>query len=329
VTDIESNGSQLPTVLLAGATGYIGKHVCETLLNRGFHVLSLGRGKSKTEDHRNFEHISIDICSDKEMTEFARSGRQIDALISCLGSRTGGRRDAWAVEFGANKNLLNLSLLMSSKKFVLLSAICVQRPRLEFQFAKIAFEDHLIASGITYSIVRPTAYFKSLAGQIENLKAGKAFVVFGKGVGTACKPISAKDLSDYICGCLEDPKRQNKVLPIGGPGPSITPIEQGEMLFRLLDKKPNFCYLPSIMFRIISALIAPLSLISEKISNLREFIHIGHYYATESMLFWDETKERYSSKETPEYGCDTLENFYCEVLKSGMEGQELGDHKLF
>jgi len=218
---------------------------------------------------------------------------------------------------------------MSAKKFVLLSAICVQKPRLEFQFAKIAFEDHLIASGITYSIIRPTAYFKSLAGQIENLKAGKAFVMFDKGVGTACKPISAKDLSEYICECLEDPELQNKVLPIGGPGPSISPIEQGEMLFRLLGKKPNFSRVPSIMFRVISALIAPLALISEKISNLREFMHIGHYYATESMLFWDSTKKRYSAKGTPEYGCDTLENFYREVLKSGIEGQELGDHKLF
>jgi divinyl chlorophyllide a 8-vinyl-reductase len=123
---------------LVGATGYIGKYVCETLLSRGCSVLSLGRASVKREGHNNFEQISINLCSDKEMAEFAQSDRQIDAVISCLGSRAGGRRDAWAVEFGANKNLLNLAAIMGAKNFVLLSAICVQKPKLEFQYAKIA-----------------------------------------------------------------------------------------------------------------------------------------------------------------------------------------------
>ncbi len=40
--------------------------------------------------------------------------------------------------------------------FVLLSAICVQKPLLAFQKAKLAFEAHLPEQGLTYSIVRPT-----------------------------------------------------------------------------------------------------------------------------------------------------------------------------
>ena len=101
------------------------------------------------------------------------------------------------------------------------------------------------------------------------------------------------------------------------------------MLFRLLNKKPKFARVPSTMFRAISVMMAPLALISEKISDLREFVHIGHYYATESMLFWDETSQKYSSDKTPEYGHDSLENFYREVLKSGLGDHKLGDHKLF
>lgn len=324
-----SDGLRSQTVVLAGATGYIGKYVCKTLLNRGFRVFSLGRSPTKSEAHQNLEHLSIDLCSSRVMEEFTKSDIQTDAVISCLGSRAGGRRDAWAVEYGANKNLLSLAPIMGAKKFVLLSAICVQKPKLEFQFAKIAFENELISSGMSYSIVRPTAYFKSLAGQIEKLKAGKPFTIFGKGVGTACKPISAQDLSDYICDCLENPERRNKILPIGGPGPSITPVEQGEILFRLLNKNPKFTSIPSSMFKVISTTMAPLAMISEKISDLREFVHIGHYYATESMLLWDETLQKYSSEKTPEYGHESLEDFYREVLNSGLGGHDLGDHKLF
>lgn len=54
---------------------------------------------------------------------------------------------------------------------MLLSAICVQKPLLEFQKAKLELEAELVKaaaareSPVSYSIVRPTAFFKSLAGE--------------------------------------------------------------------------------------------------------------------------------------------------------------------
>jgi divinyl chlorophyllide a 8-vinyl-reductase len=54
---------------------------------------------------------------------------------------------------------------------VLLSAICVQKPELAFQHAKLAFERALIDSGLAYTIVRPTAFFKSLSGQVDRVSA--------------------------------------------------------------------------------------------------------------------------------------------------------------
>ncbi len=77
--------------------------------------------------------------------------------------------------------------------FVLLSAICAQKPVLAFQKAKLAFEAHLLEQGLTYSIVRPTAFFKSLSGQVARVKQGGPFLVFGDGRLTACKPISDAD----------------------------------------------------------------------------------------------------------------------------------------
>jgi uncharacterized protein YbjT (DUF2867 family) len=64
---------------------------------------------------------------------------------------------------------------------VLLSAICVQKPLLAFQQAKLAFEKLLIESGLIYSIVRPTAFLKSLSGQVERVRKGRPFVVLGDG----------------------------------------------------------------------------------------------------------------------------------------------------
>ena len=79
----------------------------------------------------------------------------------------GEQKDSWAIDYQATLNALEAARGAGAAHFVLLSAICVQRPLLEFQRAKLKFEGALQAAGdITYSIVRPTAFFKSLAGQV-------------------------------------------------------------------------------------------------------------------------------------------------------------------
>jgi divinyl chlorophyllide a 8-vinyl-reductase len=74
--------------------------------------------------------------------------------------------------------LLQLAKDTGVKHCVMLSAICVQKPLLAFQHAKLAFENELMHSGLTYSIVRPTAFFKSLSGQLQRVKAGKPYLIF-------------------------------------------------------------------------------------------------------------------------------------------------------
>lgn len=79
------------------------------------------------------------------------------------------QKDSWAIDYQATKNVLDVAKEEGAKHFVLLSAICVQKPLLEFQHAKLKFEEALQTAGdITYSIVRPTAFFKSLAGQVQS-----------------------------------------------------------------------------------------------------------------------------------------------------------------
>ena len=77
------------------------------------------------------------------------------------------QKDSWAIDYQATSNVLKAAQGAGASHFVLLSAICVQKPLLEFQHAKLKFEEELQqAEGITHSIVRPTAFFKSVAGQV-------------------------------------------------------------------------------------------------------------------------------------------------------------------
>ena len=275
------------------------------------------------------ENYSIDIIDSSKMRDFSKICPNFDLIISCLGSRTGGIKDSWNVEFMANKNLLELGKSRAIGQFILLSAICLQRPRLEFQYAKIAFEKILINSGINYTIIRATSFFKSLSGQVKKVKNGKKFIYFDDGQRTSCKPISEKNLAEFICKCINSREKFKKVLPIGGPGPALTPIMMGTMLFEIINEKPRFRSIPSRIFKMADKSIAPLSFFSEKARNTRQFLKIAHYYASESMLFYNLKTESYDEKLTPEYGNDRLENHYQKLLSSELINDELGAHKLF
>lgn len=214
-------------VLVAGASGTIGRAVVKDLIEQGHAAIALLReGTGQPEELAGGIPVQADLA-DANRLATVMSEHRIDTVISCIASRSGSPKDAEAVDFRANLNLLNAAEQGGVDHFILLSAICVQRPLLAFQHAKIAFERALKASKIDHTIVRPTAFFKSLSGQIDRVLAGKPFLIFGNGELTRCKPISDADLARYIVDCMHLPERRGATLPIGGPGPAITLKRQG------------------------------------------------------------------------------------------------------
>ena len=314
-------------ILVAGATGTIGHAVTQELVRRGHDVAAVVRDTSAampaSVDQREAELTDRDAALD------ALTGIRVDAVVSCIASRTGVPDDAWRVDCEANRTLLRVAHEAGANRFVLLSAICVQRPRLAFQHAKLAFEAELVASGLDYTIVRPTAFFKSLSGQIERVRRGKPFLVFGDGTETACKPIGEADLARFIADSLADPGARNRILPIGGPGNAITPRDQGRLLFELTGMPPRFRSVSPSVFRLARGLLAPLGVIWPAARRKAELARIGHYYATESMLLWDEDRQRYDADATPSTGSERLEDYYRRMLEGGVGDTGLGEHKLF
>ena len=325
-------------VLLLGATGTIGMATARALLRRGHQVVCLIRprqGVGATQADTNLsERLAGTTIMWGNATEesFWKQAdlayARFDAVVSCMASRMGSPQDAWRVDHQAHVWALHAAQAAGVKHFVQLSAICVQKPLLAFQHAKLAFEKALIESGLTYSIVRPTAFFKSLSGQLDRVKKGKPFLMFGDGQLTACKPISDDDLADFLVGCLHDVSRHNQILPIGGPGPAITPLAQGEQLFALLGKPPHFKRVPVGLLDVIVGVLSVLGKLMPAAAEKAELARIGRYYATESMLVWDAQAQRYDALATPSHGSQTLFDAYARWVK-GEGAPDRGEHAVF
>lgn len=285
-------------IALAGASGTIGAAVLRRLQAEGHEVAVVPRAT-----------LAEPLALARALAE-----RACEVVISCIASRSGAPRDAEAVDYEANARLLAAAQGAGAEQFILLSAICVQKPLLAFQHAKLKFEAELQASGIGYTIIRPTAFFKSLSGQVKRVKAGKPFLIFGDGNLTRCKPISDDDLARFIAGCIGNPQAMGKVLPIGGPGPAISLREQGDLLFALTGQEPRFRSVSPAMFTWAERLLSLGAPFSARFAEKAEYARIARYYATESMLVLDPVSGEYSAELTPEYGSETLADHYRRLL---------------
>jgi divinyl chlorophyllide a 8-vinyl-reductase len=325
----ETNPADSGVILLAGATGYLGKHVARTLVRRGYRVLAPVRDSSSNRPVlAGVDYRETRLDDPRALLDDLGTDR-IDAVISCLASRSGSREDAWRVDHAMNRNLLSVARALHARRFVLLSAICVQKPRLAFQQAKLAFEGELAESGMPFVIVRPTAFFKSLSGQLERVRRGKPFLLFGAGTLTRCKPISEADLARFLVDCLDCPDRRDRIVPIGGPGPAVSPRQQGEWLFEALGKEPRFRSISPDWFHKGAWVLDVASRIFPRFKDTAEFARIAHYYATESMLAWNPDTGEYEAGATPEFGTETLRDHYRRLVEGDGGDQALGEHQLF
>ena len=93
-------------VLLFGATGTIGQATCKALLHVGHEVVCFVRQPSQTQTHALLAGAQLrfgDVQSIESVKNNGLQGEHFDAVVSCMASRTGAPKDAWAIDYQGPK----------------------------------------------------------------------------------------------------------------------------------------------------------------------------------------------------------------------------------
>lgn len=236
----------MKNVLVAGATGYLGRHLIKELKKKDYHVRALARDSKKLEDLR--EHI--DEIFEGEVTKpdtLHGICDGIDCIISSIGiTRQKDGLTYMDVDFKGNKNLLDLALTNNISKFIYVSVINADLMKdLKMIQAKEMFVDELVVSGLNYTIIRPTGFYSDMLEFLKMAKKGKV-ALFGNG-NNKINPIHGVDLAEVCIKAMDSPEKE---INVGGPE-TFTFREITELAFEVLNKKVKISTLPIWMMRMI------------------------------------------------------------------------------
>lgn len=240
-------------VLIAGATGYLGRYLCAEYQRRGWYVIALVRKATQAAP------IAADQLVEAQATDPATlkgvmAGSEL--VVSCLGiTRQSDGLDYWDVDYQANLNLLREAERAGVGQFVYIHVLgATEMARVPMVAAKSAFVAELQRAPLTATIVAPTGYFSDMSDFLAMAQSGRVWL-FGNG-NKRINPIHGADLATATAEAVE---AQLPWLDVGGPD-IFTQRELAELAFASLGKTPRITFLPDIIRRIVLCvlpLVAP------------------------------------------------------------------------
>jgi uncharacterized protein YbjT (DUF2867 family) len=237
-------------VLVAGATGYLGKYVLKEFIKNGYWVRALGRSLQKLDSiDQEIDDIFIGEATDKN--SLAGLCNNIDIVFSSIGITK--QKDGLTymdVDYQANKNILDEAVKSGVRKFIYVSVFGVEKMRdLKAIRAKLKFENELKDSGLDYSIIYPNGFFSDMAEYLEMAKRGKGMVI-GNGENKI-NPIHGADLAEI---CVSAVHSNKSVIEAGGPE-VFTHNDIFEIAFEVCSSKPKISRFPLWMKNVYLAII--------------------------------------------------------------------------
>jgi len=226
-------------ILVAGASGYLGRYVVKTFKQRGFWVRALGRDAAKLNSIGEYaDELFIGEVTDPKSLDGLCDG--IDVVFSSVGiTRQKDGLTYRDVDYQGNRNLLTIAEESGVSKFVYVHVLNAEKlQHIAMIEAKQAFVDELKQSALAHTVICPSGFFSDMEEFLSMARSGRVYL-FGDG-SNRINPIHGADLAEVCADALEGPEPQ---LDVGGPD-VFTYREIAELAFDVIGKPGKITCLP-------------------------------------------------------------------------------------
>lgn len=249
----------MKTVLVAGATGNVGKYFVQVLKERGYVVKVLVRNSEKLSQTRGedgqFIYPLIDevIVGDVNQPETLHGCcEQVDYVVSSIGlTKKSNGLTFQDVDYKGNVHLLREAEKSGVEKMMYIHVFMNGEWKAPGSLieAKENFVKELKASEIPHMIIRPTGYFSDMTQILQMAKKGRVYLL---GDGRAkMNPIHERDVAQFSTDALH---KKNQTLDVGGPE-IYTYKEIAQLAFIAQKKKPRLTHIPVVILEVISLVL--------------------------------------------------------------------------
>ena len=258
----------MASVLVAGATGYLGRYVVAELHRRGHLVRAVVRDRDRARREGPWGSPSLDGLVDEwalgNVTDprFTRSlAADVEHVVSALGV-TRQKTDPWQIDNLANLAILN-SALKHAGSFTYINALGGDRCPARLTRAKSAFAQTLSVAEICSQIINPPAYFSDMTEVLA--MAGRGLVAVFR-PEARINPIHGADLAAYVVDRMEEGHTGS--WDVGGPD-VLTWRQVAQLAFRAVGAQPRIAAVPAW---VLPPALRLTALFSPRLADVAQFM---------------------------------------------------------
>jgi NADH dehydrogenase len=276
-------------ILVAGATGQLGRVVVRKLVAAGFTVRALARNQDKLAALAGpgVELAPVDMRNVPALNGACRGVAQIVATAN--NNMGQGPTSPTRIDLPAYQNLCAAARNAAVRRLIYVSYRGVdQDAPVDIFRVKWYIEDAIRRSGVPYVMVRPTAFMDIWIDEVIGADIRKKGVatIFGDGTGVA-NYIAIDDVADFIVKIAGREEIVKEAIDIGGPS-NLSFNEAVTLVERRLGSSGKRRKVPVAMLKLLPKIVRPFNEVAARLMTL------GYYTTLQKpFLKWKESADRF------------------------------------
>jgi NADH dehydrogenase len=250
------------TVLVTGATGFVGPHVVHALRARELPVRALVRDPQRASRLASWgaEFVQGDVT---DLTSLRAAVSGVDTVVHLVAIIKGSRADFERVMAQGTRDLVAAAQEAGVQRFVLASALGLNersRDAVPYFAAKWEMERAVKESGLEHVIFRPSFIFGKDGGALPTFVRLARFAPVTPIIGSGTQrmqPIWVEDVAEYYARAVDLPAAANRTFEIGGPD-APTWNEFWDRVKRAVGARRPSIHVPFSVMRVQAALTEKL-----------------------------------------------------------------------